>query len=258
MDRERGRPLALDRRTGPRSPAAGRSRADSSSPSSNRPRIRIASDPAGRPRSWCAPTVCRVIQGQGMALWRHRRRLTLMALGLSGLLPLVGWWQATSLSPFEREIVGEWAIPQAEVASRAGFVTASGPVTNPWMVWDFRRDRSFRVRIVSPDDPSVNIPQIEGRWRVADGELSLDDLGPGLGREGGPRTLRPEFRGALHQPDLGAPEAQDQVVRSRHARNGRPAAKSDHLEAPSNFALPKSPGPHAGGGQSTAGQAPDR
>ena len=112
-----------------------------------------------------------------MALWRHRRRLTLMALGLSGLLSLASWWQATSLSPFEREIVGEWAIPQAEVAPRAGFVTASGPVTNPWMVWDFRRDRSFRVRIVSPDDPSVNIPHIEGRWRVSDGELSLDDLG---------------------------------------------------------------------------------
>ncbi len=194
-----------------------------------------------------------------MALWRHRRRLTLMALGLSGLLALVGWWQATGLSPFEREIVGEWAIPQAEVAPRAGFVTASGPVTNPWMVWDFRRDRSLRVRIVSPDDPSVNIPQIEGRWRVSDGELSLDDLGAWawVVREARERFGR----------SFGVPSTSRISARPRHRirlsdrdtlEMGVPQRKAITLKRLSTFALPKSPDPHAAVGESTAGQAPDR
>ena len=174
-----------------------------------------------------------------MALWRHRRRLTLLALGLSGLLAWVGWWQATSLSPFEREIVGEWAIPEAEVAPRAGFVTASGPVTNPWMVWDFRRNRSFRVRIVSPDDPSVNIPQIEGRWRVAAGELSLDDLGAWawVVREARERLGR-SF-GVPSTSRISVPEAQGHVIGPRHAGNGRPATKSDHVEAPFDLRPPE-------------------
>ena len=113
---------------------------------------------------------------EGTTRRSHRRRLSLI-LVFSGFLALAIWCNTTNLSPFERQLVGEWTIPQAEVNPRAGYVTSAGPVTNPWMVWDFRRDRSFRVWIASADDPGVHIPHIEGRWRVAGGELDLDDLG---------------------------------------------------------------------------------
>ena len=125
MDRERGRPLRLivhgaalpgrwaieGRQFIPQFKSATGSR--------------IACDPAGRPRSWCAPPVGCVTQGPGMALWRHRRRLARMALGLSGLLALVGWWQATSLSPFEAaRSSASGPSPRPKVAPRAGFVTS--------------------------------------------------------------------------------------------------------------------------------------
>jgi hypothetical protein len=45
------------------------------------------------------------------------------------------------------------------------------------MVWEFRRDRSYFVWIVSPDDSSIRIPHKEGRWSAQDGELSLHGFG---------------------------------------------------------------------------------
>ncbi|MGP0065438.1 MAG: hypothetical protein ACLQGP_17770 [Isosphaeraceae bacterium] len=116
-----------------------------------------------------------------MLIWNRmgrqsRRRMILIAMA-GGLSVLAFWWYRSDLFPLELAIAGKWTVPWAQVSPRGGFVTSSGKVTNSWMVWHFRPDRSFRVWIVSADDPKVQIPHMEGRWRVSEGELSLDDLG---------------------------------------------------------------------------------
>ena len=108
----------------------------------------------------------------------RRRRLCLISLAVAFLMSLaagVVCWKFPALNAVEWRLVGKWATP--EFGPGIGYVTKAGPVANPWRVWEFRRDRTFRVRIVSADDPSVNLPDVEGHWRVVDGKLRLDGLG---------------------------------------------------------------------------------
>jgi hypothetical protein len=50
-------------------------------------------------------------------------------------------------------------------------------VTNPWRVWESRRDRSFRVWVVSADDPGVSILDKEGLWSAEGVKLNIEGFG---------------------------------------------------------------------------------
>jgi hypothetical protein len=114
--------------------------------------------------------------GNGDERAMRRRRLLFGMLGLSGAL-VVGlvWWYNPWLSGDERRLVGSWVAPEPD--PRVGFVTAKGPVTHPCRVWEFRRDRSFRVWVVSADDSSVSILDKEGLWSADGGTLRIEGFG---------------------------------------------------------------------------------
>jgi hypothetical protein len=102
-----------------------------------------------------------------------RRRMLLIALGLLVILLVVFFcWDYPALSITERQLIGQWMAP--EPYPRAGFITSKGPLTNPWRVWELRRDRSFCVWIVSADDPGVSILFKEGRWSAGQGTITLE------------------------------------------------------------------------------------
>jgi hypothetical protein len=85
------------------------------------------------------------------------------------------WWDYPALSTTERQLLGRWTAPNPN--PRSSYITNKGPVTNPWLIWEFRRDRSFRVWIVSADDPGVSILDREGRWYAEGAKLSLEGFG---------------------------------------------------------------------------------
>ena len=110
----------------------------------------------------------------------HPRRLyvfSLLFLIAASLSAGVAWWFFPILTTAEWRLVGAWTAPHAD--ARMSYVTTSGTVTNPWRVWEFRRDRSYLAWIVSADDPGVSILDKEGRWRVTDGKLHLESFGAG-------------------------------------------------------------------------------
>jgi hypothetical protein len=105
-----------------------------------------------------------------------RRRMLFISLGLLVILVVMFFcWDYPALSITERQLVGQWMAP--ELNPRAAFITSEGPVTNPWRICEFRRDRSFCVWIVSADDPGVSILDKEGRWSARDGKITLEGFG---------------------------------------------------------------------------------
>lgn len=103
-----------------------------------------------------------------------RRRTLWVSLGLFVVIAVVGflWWNYPALSSTERQLLGSWTAPASVMGG--SFVTKKGPVKHPELVWEFRRDRSFRVRVISADDPTISIPFREGLWSAEGGKLNLD------------------------------------------------------------------------------------
>jgi hypothetical protein len=100
-----------------------------------------------------------------------RRRMLFISLGLLVILLVAFFcWDYPALSITERQLIGQWMAPEPN--PRAAFITSKEPMTNPWRVWEFRRDRSFCVWIVSADVPGVSILDKEGRWSAGDGKCS--------------------------------------------------------------------------------------
>jgi hypothetical protein len=96
--------------------------------------------------------------------------LVVLVTGLSIWAILRG---GPSLSPIELALVGKWG--RAELDPGISFGTrARGPLTNPWLVQEFARDRTYRQWIVSADDPSHRFVHVEGRWRVIDGAIRIE------------------------------------------------------------------------------------
>jgi hypothetical protein len=105
-----------------------------------------------------------------------RRRALLVILGLSAvLLVCCSRWYYPSLSGDERRLLGNWVTSQR--IQTTGYVTARGPVTNPCMLLEFRRDRCFRLWIISADDPDVSILHKEGQWSAGNGRLHIGGFG---------------------------------------------------------------------------------
>ncbi len=109
-----------------------------------------------------------------------RRRWLLLAPGLLLVVALGVFLvlRYPALSPAERRLLGGWTTPDPD--PRSGWVTPKGPVTHPRLLWEFDRDRTYHVWVVSPDDPSIRIPHKEGRWSADGGKLMLAGFG-GLG-----------------------------------------------------------------------------
>src|SRR5262249_35033675 len=106
-----------------------------------------------------------------------RRRVLLVSLCLLVTVVPIGLfrWYYPALTGDERRLLGRWMAPEPD--PRVGFVTAKGPVTNPWRVWEIRRGRSFRVWVVSADDPGVSILDKEGLWSAEDRRLRIEGFG---------------------------------------------------------------------------------
>jgi hypothetical protein len=106
-----------------------------------------------------------------------RRRLFFLLLYLVlAVLPAgLFRWHYPALSHVEHRLLGKWTAPEPN--PRASFVTTKGAVTNPWRIWEFRRDRSFRVWVVSADDPGVSILDTEGLWSAEGGKLNIESFG---------------------------------------------------------------------------------
>ncbi len=109
----------------------------------------------------------------------RRRRLLFASLCLI-VLPVLAMIIIASkyppLSTTEHRILGTWVTPHPTSVPR--YVTSKGPVTNPSWAWEFRRDRSFRVWIISADDSEVLILDKEGRWSAEGANLTLEGFGP--------------------------------------------------------------------------------
>jgi len=106
-----------------------------------------------------------------------RRRWVLISLGLLLVISLGGLvlWLYPALSPTVWRLLGRWTAPDPD--PRSGFVTSRGPVTHPWLLWEFRRDLTYQVWVVSPDDSSIRLPHKEGRWSAEDAKLMLQGFG---------------------------------------------------------------------------------
>jgi hypothetical protein len=108
-----------------------------------------------------------------MVLRRRRVWISLLLVSAAGSA-LYFWNKYPPLSAVEHQLVGNWAFP--ELDPRIGYVTRTGPITNPWLIREFRRDRVYRLWVVSADDPGHYLLELEGRWHVVDGKLRTEDF----------------------------------------------------------------------------------
>src|SRR4051812_38040519 len=52
-------------------------------------------------------------------------------------------------------------------------------MTTPWIVQEFASDRSYRQWLVSADETRNHLLHVQGRWRVVDGVIRIEE--PALG-----------------------------------------------------------------------------
>ena len=107
------------------------------------------------------------------------------ALIASALLvcALVAWstlGRHPRLSPVERDLVGVWGHPQIETPVDFGLPV--WPMRDPWYVMELGPDRTFRTWFASADDLSEGYRHVDGRWRVVDGRLLIEDIPRGARR----------------------------------------------------------------------------
>lgn len=128
---------------------------------------------------------------------RRRRGLALLALiPLAAIAWRITWPEGPALTSLERRLVGEWGHPQINDESLTDIGLRPMPLTNPWQVVEFAPDRSYRVWYVSADHPVQRKLVIEGRWRIVDGLLRLEDMRPSV------RRLLRDVRYRIDQPTI--------------------------------------------------------
>jgi hypothetical protein len=99
----------------------------------------------------------------------------LLALPFSfGLLGYAWLWNNPTLSAMERRLVGAWGHPQLCTPRDMGVL--AGPMTNPYQVMEFSPDRVCRFWFASADDLMQRYLISEGRWRIDNGKLRIEDM----------------------------------------------------------------------------------
>ncbi len=115
--------------------------------------------------------------------WTNRR-CRWAVVGSAVLLCAVLLWalqeHEKSLSPAERALVGVWGHPQIETPLDYGLPV--GPMSDPWELMELARDGTYSAWFASADTPDVRYPLVEGRWRVIDGRLQIEDIPHGARR----------------------------------------------------------------------------